>query len=70
MSAFDPGDQLEYGISMEIAPGLWAKSSVTVRVREDETPLACFQRASGVVDGLLRHHAKELLGNQDASTAG
>lgn len=55
---------------MEIAPGLWTKSSVTVRVREGETPIECFKRASDVVDNLLRHHAGELLADQNANSAG
>ena len=60
MSALDSGDTLEYGISMEVAPGLWVKSAVTVRVRDDESAAACFKRATDVVDNLLRHHAAEL----------
>jgi hypothetical protein len=56
----DEGDEMEYGLSIEVLPGVWAKASVKGHVREGESPAECWQRLSTTVDGLLQHHAREL----------
>lgn len=61
MSQLDEGDELEYGLSIEAAPGVWVKASIKVKVRSDETPMACWGRASETVDSLLRFHADRLV---------
>lgn len=60
MSQLDEGDELEYGLSVEAASGVWVKASVKTKVRPGETPLACWERASGTVDSLLKFHADRL----------
>lgn len=59
MSA-DTGDELEYGLSIEAADGVWLKASIKGHVREGESIGECWQRLSVAVDNLLQHHAREL----------
>jgi hypothetical protein len=60
MSQIDEGDELEYGLSIEAAPGVWVKAALKVKARPGETPMACWERASETVDSLLRFHADRL----------
>lgn len=56
----DPGDEVEYGLSVEAADGIWVKASIKTRVRDGESMAECWQRVTVAVDKLLQHHAKEL----------
>jgi len=61
MNQLDEGDEFEYGLSIEAVPGVWVKAAVKVKVRSGETPMACWERASGTVDSLLHFHANQLV---------
>jgi len=53
-------DEMEYGLSIEATNGVWVKASVKTRVRQNESPLECWQRASQTVDALIKMHADRL----------
>lgn len=56
----DPGDRIEYSLSISERGEWWARFQATVTVRPDENGVQAADRAAVFVDNLLIRHTEDV----------